>query len=137
RARFRLMDLKAEDARQVLQVARLARPRPVRPREPPPNSLERRRRLFATLRQPLDDARAREGLKRALLAGWARELGLRASPAEIRAARRTLGSGAPPDELERLAEEAALEDLVLAFAPRMLNDGPSAQEAAAAERRRR
>jgi len=62
---------------------------------------------------------------------------LRASPAEIRAARRTLRGAAPPDELERLAEEAALEDLVLAFAARMLNDGPSAREAAAAEQRLR
>jgi len=137
RARFRLIDLKAEDARRVLRAARLARPRPVRPREPPPSSLVRRRRLLATLGQPPDAARARAGLRRALLAGWARELGLRASPAEIRAARRTLRGAAPPDELERLAEEAALEDLVLAFAARMLNDGPSAREAAAAEQRLR
>ena len=136
RARFRLIDLKAEDARQVLKVARAARGRPVRPREPPPSSFARRRRLLATaplVQSELADA----GLRRALLAGWARELGLRASAAEIAAARGTIGGEAAADELARLAEEVALERLVLAHASRMLNDGPSAVEAGLAEQRLR
>ncbi|HWT85005.1 MAG TPA: TfuA-like protein [Myxococcales bacterium] len=136
RARFRLIDLKAEDARQVLRAARAARGRPVRPREPPPSSFARRRRLLATsslVRSELADA----GLRRALLAGWAREIGLRASAAEIAAARGTIGGEAAADELARLAEEVALERLVLDHAPRMLNDGPSAVEAGLAEQRLR
>jgi len=136
RARFRLIDLKAEDARQVLRAARAARPRPVRPREPPPSSFARRRRLLATaplVQSELVDA----GLRRALLAGWARELGLRASATEIAAAQETIGGEAAADELSRLAEEVALERLVLAHASRMLNDGPSAAEAAVAQQRLR
>jgi hypothetical protein len=136
RARFRLIDLKAEDARQVLKAARAARGRPVRPREPPPSSFARRRRLLATaplVQSELVDA----GLRRALLAGWARELGLRASATEIAAAQEAIGGEAAADELARLAEEVALERLVLAHASRMLNDGPSAAEAAVAEQRLR
>jgi len=136
RARFRLIDLKAEDARQVLRAARAARRLPVRPREPPASSFARRRRLLATapaVQSELADA----GLRRALLAGWARELGLRASAAEIAAARGTIGGEAAADELARLAEEVALERLVLAHASRMLNDGPSAAEAGLAEQRLR
>jgi hypothetical protein len=136
RARFRLIDLKAEDARQVLRAARAARGLPVRPREPPASSFARRRRLLATapaVQSELADA----GLRRALLAGWARELGLRASAAEIAAARGTIGGEAAADELARLAEEVALERLVLAHASRMLNDGPSAVEAGLAEQRLR
>ena len=136
RERFRLIDLKAEDARQVLRAARAARGLPVRPREPPASSFARRRRLLATapaVQSELADA----GLRRALLAGWARELGLRASAAEIAAARGTIGGEAAADELARLAEEVALERLVLAHASRMLNDGPSAVEAGLAEQRLR
>ena len=136
RERFRLIDLKAEDARQVLRAARAAHGLPVRPREPPASSFARRRRLLATapaVQSELADA----GLRRALLAGWARELGLRASAAEIAAARGTIGGEAAADELARLAEEVALERLVLAHASRMLNDGPSAVEAGLAEQRLR
>jgi hypothetical protein len=75
------------------------------------------------------------GLRRALLAGWARELGLRASAAQIAAARGAIGGEAAADELARLAEEVALERLVLDHAARMLNDGPSAVEAGLAEQR--
>jgi hypothetical protein len=39
--------------------------------------------------------------------------------------------------MERLAEQLALERLVLEHAPRLLNDGPSADEAAAMEARGR
>jgi hypothetical protein len=135
RARFELIDLKAEDARQVLRAARAAGPRPVSPREPPPSSLVRRRRLLATLPPPASDELADAGLRRALLAGWARESGLRATSSEIGAARSEIRGEAPADELARLAEEIALERLVLACAPRMLNDGPSRLEAIAAELR--
>ena len=134
RARFRLIDLKAEDARQVLKAARASRGRPVRPREPPPSSFARRRRLMATA-PPVQSELVDAGLRRALLAGWARELGLRASAIEIAAARGAIGGEAAADELARLAEEVALERLVLAHASRMLNDGPSAVEAGLAEQR--
>ena len=135
RGRFRLLDLKAQDARQVLQAARSATPRPARPRQPPASSFVRRRRLLATRTPVANGTEADAGLRRMLLAGWARELGLRASPAEICAARPKIGG--PADEIERLAEDIALERLLLDAAPRMLNDGPSALEAAAAELRLR
>ena len=126
RGRFQLLDLKAEDARLVLRAARAARPRPVR-----------RRRLLATRAPASAEDLAEAGLRRMLLAGWARELGLRASSREVASARRAARGQAPADELERLAEDVALERLLLTFAPRMLNDGPSAMEAATAELRLR
>ena len=130
---FALLDLKAEDAREVLRVARRAVARPARARDPPPSSLVRRRRL--ALHPPvLHPAHVEAGLRRALLAGAAREAGLRASRAEIRSALGQIRGTGPIDERLRLAEDLALERLVLAHAPRMLNDGPSAAEAAAAER---
>ncbi len=129
---FALLDLKAEDAREVLQVARRAAARPVRPRDPPPSSQVRRRRL-TLYPPPLDPGLVAAGLRRALLAGGAREAGLRASPKEIRSALARIRGSGPPDERLRLAEELALERLVLAHASRMLNDGPSGIEAAAAE----
>ena len=135
RARFRLIDLKAQDAREVLRAARTARRRPLRPREPEPSSLVRRRRLLATSHAGASGERIRAGLRRALLAGWARELGLRPTRRELEQARAQLAGNAAPDELERLAEEIALEELVLGYAPRMLNDGPSPEEALAAEMR--
>jgi hypothetical protein len=137
RSRFDLLDLKATDAREVLRAARAAGRRPVHPREPPPSSLVRRRRLLATAASTASNELADAGLRRALLAGWARELGLRASAAEIEAAGALLRGEAAADEQLRLAEEIALERLVLAHAPRMLNDGPDAAEAVAAELRYR
>ena len=133
RSRFRILDLKAEDARQVLRAASQARPLRVEPRFPPASSLVRRRRLAATgaLLAAGDGASS----SRALLAGWAREMGLSASHAEIAAARTALRGRAAADEMERLAEQLALERLVLEHAPRLLNDGPSAEEAAAMEAR--
>ena len=135
RDRFRLIDLKAEDAREVLRAARAAPARPVRPREPAPSSLVRRRRLLAATPAAGSLESVRAGLRRALLAGWARELGLRPGPREIERARAQIVGNAEPDDVERLAEEIALEGLVLAHAPRMLNDGPSPEEALAAELR--
>ena len=135
RGRFGLIDLKAQDAREVLRAARAAPPRQVHPREPAPSSLVRRRRLLATAQAAGDGDRSGGGLRRALLAGWARELGLRPTAREVEQARRSLAGNGAPDDMERLAEEIALEQLVLAHAPRMLNDGPSAEEALAAELR--
>src|SRR5204863_381639 len=106
--------------------------------EPAPSSLVRRRRLLATAQADgAGEKMARAGLRRALLAGWARELGLRPAARELERARAQLAGNAAPDDLERLAEEIALEELVLAHAPRMLNDGPSPEEALAAELRTR
>jgi hypothetical protein len=136
RDQFSLIDLKAEDAREVLRVARAAVARPARPRDPPPSSLVRRRRLEIH-RPPAHPELAAAGLRRALLAGWAREAGLRATPAEVRAALAEIRGGGPADAVLRLAEELALEKVVLAHATRMLNDGPSAAEAVAAELRLR
>jgi len=78
RARFRLIDLKAEDARQVLKAARAARERPVRPREPPPSSFARRRRL---LRLRLRSKRETGGRRAAPCA--AGRLGARARVARV------------------------------------------------------
>ena len=94
---------------------------------------------------------ADDGLRRTLLAGLARSLGLSSSSDERRTAEaRWLDSlGVDPefrvqflkesglDELaaERLCEELALEALLLEHAPRILNDGPSKEEALATEAR--
>jgi hypothetical protein len=134
RDRFRLIDLKADDARQVLNAARLAAARPVRPRDPPSSSLVRRQRLGQV---PVDGELAAAGLRRALLAGWAKEAGLRATAEEIHRGAAEIRGEVPADERLRLAEEVALERLVLTHAARMLNDGPSAAEATAAELRLR
>jgi len=133
RERFALLDLKADDAREVLRIARRSAGRPPWPRDPPPSSLVRRRRIG--LHPPdLDPALVASGLRRALLAGAAREAGLRANPAEIRSALAEIRGSGAIDERLRLAEDLALERLVLENASRMLNDGPSPEEAAAAER---
>lgn len=137
--RFTSLDLKAQDAREVLRAALAFRGgRPVRPRQPPESSLVRRRRLPAL--QPLADARALAdaGLRRSLLAGWARELGLRnpGTRYAIPHANPPL-RGFAPDEAARLAEDLALERLMLDHAERILNDGPSAEEALATEVRLR
>ncbi|HEY5677825.1 MAG TPA: TfuA-like protein, partial [Myxococcales bacterium] len=122
RSRFRLLDLKADDARQVLHAARSAKAGPApSPREPPASSLVRRRRLGTAAGSP---AQAQAGLRRALLAGWAREQGLSPDPAEVAAALRQVRKGIPRDERLRLAQDLALERLALHHAPRLLNDGP-------------
>ena len=142
-------DLKALDARETLKAARTAAgQRPPSPREPAPSSLVRRRRATAgeLWRRPDAAVLADAGLRRALLAGWARELGLRVTKPEIEAAqeiwRRTLrtrdlpgATGLDAAEVLRFCEELALERLVLDHAPRFVNDGPSADEALLAEAR--
>ena len=143
---FELLDLKAFDARAVLTAARRSKKLPLRQR--PPSSLVRRARLP---RLPFDPQIADEGLRRSLLAGQARELGLRATAAELLAAEHRWQSllgvrsragllshtGLRAAEVERLREELALERLVLDHAARMLSDGPSADEALADELRLR
>lgn len=148
--RWRVPDLKADDAREVLRAASLAKSgRAPGARQPPPSSLVRMRRALAgtdalALLWRRDDARALSdaGLRRALLAAWAREQGLQPSAAEVRSMevswqKALRESGLDADEILRLCEELALERLVLDNAARMVDDGPSADEALLAEARLR
>ena len=167
--RWNVPDLKADDAREVLrEVTASDQPRRTRrtlrdpflgvaPRQPGPSSFVRRKRAFEGLPGAVGEALWRRsdakaladaGLRRALLAGWARELGLRPSPQEVRAAekdwRRSLrtrdlsaATGLDTAEVLRLCEELALERLVLDHADRFINDGPTADEALLAEARLR
>ena len=158
--KWRVPDLKAQDARETLRAAAGAPRRTAQsgrkelatrsPRQPAPSSLVRRRRGSAEdlWRRPDAAALSDAGLRRALLAGWARELGLRATAAEIEAAlqqwRSALATrdlpaatGLDDAEVVRLCEELALERLVLDHAQRFINDGPSADEALLAEARLR
>jgi hypothetical protein len=136
---------------------------------PSPSSLVRRRRLvdgvsvvkggvvsssqvMAALQRAPDSTEMGEaGLRRALLAGWARTQGLTPTAEELKAAEtewwkhhgvRPAGReeflsacGLDGPGLRRLCEERALERLVLAHAQRLLPDGPSWQEALASEAR--
>jgi hypothetical protein len=136
-----------------------------------PSSLVRRRRLvdgltrvgdagvssgrvLEALREAPDaEALAQAGLRRALLAGWARAQGLSVTEGEVAeeeaawwrergvaAGRREAylaASGLEAVALRRLCEERALERLVLAHASRLLPDGPSWDEALASEARLR
>jgi len=155
--RFAVPDLKAQDARETLREAARGRGRwPVVPRQPGPSSLVRRTRLDSAdidrLRRRSDAAElADAGLRRALLAGWARECGLRPLPREVHAAelswRKRLGirtrsalcirTGLTEAEVLRACEELALERLALDHAPRMISDGPTADEGLVAEARLR
>lgn len=136
-----------------------------------PSSLVRRRRLvdevtrvrgggvssgrvLEALREAPDAVELAEaGLRRALLAGWARTLGLSVTAEEVAEAEAAwwdargvaparreavlAESGLDALGLRRLCEELALERLVLEHAPRLLPDGPSWDEALAAEARLR
>ena len=151
--RFEAPDLKAEDARETLRVAARSGARwPASPRRPAPSSLVRRARLDPAKMEELrrrPDARelADAGLRRALLAGRARECGLEPTPGEVRAAEISLRqrlrvrtrtalcirTGLTGSELLRACEDLALERLVLDHAQRMVADGPGVDEALAAE----
>jgi len=155
--RFEVPDLKADDARETLRAAKQPRSRwPAAPRKPAPSSRVRRARLDPTglvrLRGRPD---AREltdaGVRRALLAGWAREVGIEPLAREVRAAERSLRkrlglrtraalcvrTGLTAAELLRACEELALERLAIDHASRMIADGPGPDEGLAAEARLR
>ncbi|RYZ38880.1 MAG: hypothetical protein EOO71_22175 [Myxococcaceae bacterium] len=134
-----------------------------------PSSLVRRRRLVEDVTRvggravdsgqvlellrgaPDAAAWAEAGLRRALLAGWVRSLGLTVTEEEIateeaawwkergvRTSRREAflaASGLDAPGLRRLCETRALERLALAQASRLLPDGPSWDEALASEAR--
>jgi hypothetical protein len=158
--RWKAPDLKADDAREVLRAVTASDQPPSTPRmlvgarRPAPSSFVRRRRVFLDsvverLRRRADARQlADAGLRRALLAGWARESGLRPSPAEVRDAEETwrrllrtrdlgMATGLDADQVLRVCEELALERVVLDHAERFINDGPSADEALLAEARLR
>lgn len=168
-------DLKRLDAIACIRTAAefLSSPVPMQPSRgalrPPPSSLVRRRRLVdgmsvvkggavssgqvmaALQREPDSTELGEAGLRRALLAGWARTLGLMPTAEEVKAAEtewwrhhgvKPAGReeflsecGLDGPGLRRLCEERALERLVLAHAQRLLPDGPSWQEALASEAR--
>nr|WP_227027655.1 TfuA-like protein [Corallococcus soli] len=134
-----------------------------------PSSLVRRRRLVEDVTRvggrAVDSGRVLEvlrgapdaaawaeaGLRRALLAGWVRSLGLTVTDEElaaeeaawwkergVRASRREAflaASGLDAPGLRQLCETRALERLALAQASRLLPDGPSWDEALASEAR--
>lgn len=159
-----LPDLKAEDARATLAAARdFLRKSPRTPFRAPlreASSLVRRRKLLSeprlrtllALSAPRKGALAEAGLRRSLLAGLARSLGLAPSGRELsRAAAEWLrGGGARPGGKDRrlrelgldyvdalrLVEDVALERILLENAPRIVPDGPSPLEGLAAEARR-
>ncbi|MFY2557533.1 TfuA-like protein [Corallococcus terminator] len=167
-------DLKRQDARACLQTAAewvASRATSVPGTRRSPSSLVRRRRLVEDVTRLPDavvpsgqvlevlsqapDARAlaEAGLRRALLAGWARTMGLsptadeveeveaawwreRAVPVRKRDAWR-IANGLDAEGLRALCEELALERLVLTQSTRLLPDGPSWEEALASEARLR
>ncbi|MBI5544544.1 MAG: hypothetical protein HY901_11685 [Deltaproteobacteria bacterium] len=161
-----LEDLKAMDARSCIEAA-AAFVKAAGPLVPFtgrwPSSLVRRRRLhegtgssrvLAALSRRRDaHALTEAGLKTLLLAGWARELGLVASPEEVgraeqrwwkergvapgRRAQHLASMDLDAAERARMFETLALEAKVLAQATRMISDGPSEDEALAFEARRR
>ncbi len=149
---------------------RMAAPAPARPTIPPPSSAVRRRRLREGLslapsgkevpssrvldhlrRRPDAAALASRGLTRALLAGFARSLGLEPDPQavalsesrwlqqlRVRPCDRAAflaASGLDDGEARRLCEDLALEEMVLAHAERLVADGPSWEEGLAAQAR--
>ncbi len=165
-------DLKRLDAIECVRagaefVRRAARAPPGARRNP--SSLVRRRRLMEDVTRvgsrvvgsgrvmevlrgaPDAEAWAEAGLRRALLAGWARSLGLEATEEEVaaeeaawwnerrvRASRREAflaANGLDGLELRQLCEARALERLALLHASRLLPDGPSWDEALASEAR--
>ena len=101
--------------------------------------------------QPAARELAEDGLRRLLLAGWARSMGLAVDEEDrlqaerawlsrlgvtARTRRRFLrASGLDEADLGRLTEAAALEALVLEHAARLLPDGPSWEEGLAAQAR--
>jgi hypothetical protein len=107
--------------------------------------------LAALEREPDSVELAEAGLRRALLAGWARSLGLVPTAEEMKGAEAEwwrrhkvppsgreaflVACGLDGPGLRRWCEERALERLALSHAQRLLPDGPSWQEALASEAR--
>ena len=154
-------DVKARDARACLRRA-LAVRRPGKARTSLPSAAARRQRLaepsFAGPHGPVRGtdvlsalrahrqapALAERGLDRALLAGWARALGLRATDREIALAERDwlrahrvpgarraefwAASGLDAGTARRLCEDVALVKVLRAHSMQVLPDGPSASE---------
>ena len=142
--------LKAQDARATIRsaaewvAARRAGAPPPAPALPPLPSHARRRRLEeATTVLPGGAATlGEEGLRRALLAAFARSLGLRADAARVAAEEREwLASAGRRARAEALAaaglddgaaralfEDLALESLLLAHAQAVVPDGPARDE---------
>ena len=129
-------DLKALDARACLDaavhLARSGAPRgPVSAHET--SSFVRRRRIV-DVRGALPGA-ADDGTRTALLAAWAKSLGLEPDPKAVRAFERRLAGQLPdPGERLRVARLFALEARVLDRPERMLPDGPSRLEGAYLQR---
>ncbi len=136
-------DLKAADARECLKRAAKA-PLPLAPTSVTFSSFARRQRLIdtgedilVTLEQSLDaGALTARGTQRLLLAGWARQLGMVPGPDQVSGWLAKLPTTATAeDERLRLAEDCALEELIIQHAQAALPDGPSALEALVAEAR--
>jgi hypothetical protein len=130
-AAFPREDLKAKDARACLVAASdfLASGAWQPPlRRPQPPSHARRRRTESSPRSTDADA----GLRRALIAAYARDSGLDAR-ADAQVLAGLLAAGVEADRAGRLAEDVALERLSLDWAARLVNDGPSPAEASADE----
>ncbi len=132
------VDLKAVDARRCL--LRLARaPRAASPRVARFSSFVRRARLTEVAppgrqRRGLEEA----GVKTLLLADFARQAGLEAPPARVRAWLRWLPRGGWADDERVVAAEAlALEELVLTSPEYFVSDGPSRAEGLRLELQRR
>ena len=123
-------DLKALDARACLDAA-LAHAKRGAPRGPVTelnvSSFVRRRRIVDVGAPQPDEALADEGTRTALLAAWAKSLGLQPREHDVRAWERRLNVKDPSERL-RLARILALEALVLEHPERMLPDGPSRLE---------
>jgi hypothetical protein len=155
-------DVKARDARACLRQA-LAVRGVGKPRASLPSAAARRQRLvepsfagpggavrgtdvLAALRAHRDaPALLERGLDRALLAGWARRLGLRATEREIAAVERAwfrahrvgtaeragflATAGLDAGTARRLCEDVALASLLRAHSMQVLPDGPTGDEA--------
>ena len=134
------VDLKAADARECLAAAAewvgSGAPGPAA-RACAASSHVRRRRLADATPGALEkvqgardaQALADAGTRRLLLAGWARAMGVVPAAAEVaRWAREVPRKGIAPDEAVRLAEDLALEQVMLSSPGRWLADGPSRVE---------
>ncbi len=132
-ARIAFEDLKAQDARQCLQISsafvRSGAPAP-RIDVPPPSSLARRTRLRQSTR--FRGPPSAENLRRLLIASWLRSLGIKPAAEDLRQARSQVRRERVrhPLAAERRAEDLALDALALRLASRLVPDGPTWEEAA-------